>query len=382
MPSKLPREIRFTGRILFLTEDPQLIRRQLAGEDLPWDSEHPDDNPKLRDDISTDEITPAHICFYYDQTLGEFPYTGLKCGSELPIGRGDVKRGGFAVAVSGKRRGKGSSREQSPFAENAAGIQLVLAQNIERIYRQNCQNLGVLTATDFGLIGRIRRGEAIPLEEFTHGEDEITRQIIEYGGLFPFNRARLERRVLIPAILTKSRPMTVAEKILARHLRTEGTTAGVSAVQPGDAGFARTSLRFSHEYVTPMAALAFEQMLGKEAPVKDPSSVVFFRDHLTFLDETLPEEKRKLGLLDLAGQLKRKQESFARSRGIKLHGELTDRKGSEGICHSIVLERYALPGQLIVGSDSHTPHSGAIGALAFGIGTTDLANSWFTQDVV
>jgi 3-isopropylmalate/(R)-2-methylmalate dehydratase large subunit len=46
-----------------------------------------------------------------------------------------------------------------------------------------------------------------------------------------------------------------------------------------------------------------------------------------------------------------------------------------------MLESYALPGQLIVGSDSHTPHSGAIGAVAFGIGTTDVFNSWFTRDV-
>ena len=107
---KRPNQVRLNGRILFLTEDPALIKRQLAGEDLPWDTRNPTNNPKLRDDISTDEITPAHICFFFDQTLGEFPYTGLKCGNETPIGRGDVKRGGFVAAVSGKRRGKGSSR--------------------------------------------------------------------------------------------------------------------------------------------------------------------------------------------------------------------------------------------------------------------------------
>ena len=88
-----------------------------------------------------------------------------------------------------------------------------------------------------------------------------------------------------------------------------------------------------------------------------------------------------MGLLDLATQLKLKQEDFAKSRGIKLHGELKDRKGSEGICHSIVTESYALPGQLNVGSDSHTPHVGAMGCVAFGIGTTDVFNSWFTKDV-
>ena len=73
---KRPDQVRLQGRILFLTEDPELIKRQLAGEDLPWDTKNPANNPKLRDDISTDEITPAHYCFYFDETLGEIPYLG------------------------------------------------------------------------------------------------------------------------------------------------------------------------------------------------------------------------------------------------------------------------------------------------------------------
>ena len=384
---KRPSSVRLQGRILFLTEDPELIRRQLAGEDLAWDTENPQNNPKLRDDISTDEITPAHICFFFDETLGEFPYTGLKCGNEVPIQRGDVKRGGFVAAVSGKRRGKGSSREQSPYAELCAGIKLVIAENIERIYKQNCQNLGVLTSTDFSLIDKVRSGQEISLSQFTKDEDEITRQIIEYGGLFQFNVARLQGKVSIPPIgaaregARAARPMTLAEKIFARHMISIDGTTSVKAVRPGDSGFARTDLRFSHEYVTPMAAIFFDQLVGRDAPVNDPGSVLFFRDHLTFLDEVLSEQKRKMGLLDLATQLKLKQGEFAQRKGIRLHGELTDRKGAEGICHSVVLESYALPGQLVVGSDSHTPHSGAVGCIAFGIGTTDVFNSWITKDV-
>jgi 3-isopropylmalate/(R)-2-methylmalate dehydratase large subunit len=378
---KRPEKVKLRGRILFLTEDPELIKKQLSGWDLPWDTKNPSANPKLRDDISTDEITPAHYCFYFDQTLGEIPYLGLKCGNTTPIGRGAVKRGGFVAAVSGKRRGKGSSREQSPYAEMCAGIQLVIAENIERIYKQNCQNLGVLTSTDFGLIDKIRAGEEIPLSEFTQGEDEITRQVIEYGGLFPFNVARMQKRVSLPPIKTAKRPMTLAEKIFAKHMLNQNGSVGVSYVKPGDTGFARADLRFSHEYVTPMAAIFYEQQMGKDTPVNDKDSILFFRDHLTFLDEVISEEKKKMGLLDLATQLKLKQNDFAKSQGIKLHGELKDRKGSEGICHSIVAETYALPGQLNVGSDSHTPHVGAVGCIAFGIGTTDVFNSWITKDV-
>ncbi len=378
---KRPDKVRLQGRILFLTEDPELIKRQLNGEDLSWDTKNPANNPKLRDDISTDEITPAHYCFYFDQTLGEIPYMGLKCGTTLPIGRSDVKRGGFVCAVSGKRRGKGSSREQSPYAEMSAGIQLVIAENIERIYKQNCQNLGLLTSTNFSLIDKIRAGQEIPLSEFTQGEDEITRQVIEYGGLFPFNVARLQKKVFLPPIRTGTRPMTLAEKIFSRHMINENGEVGVPQVKPGDTGFARADLRFSHEYVTPMAAIFFEHYVGKDAKVNDSSTILFFRDHLTFLDEVISEEKKKLGLLDLATQLKLKQQDFAERQGIRLHGELKDRKGSEGICHSIVLESYALPGQLNIGSDSHTPHVGAMGCVAFGIGTTDVFNSWITRDV-
>jgi len=400
---KRPDRVRLRGRILFLTEDPELIKRQLAGWDLPWDLENPANNPKLRDDISTDEITPAHYCFYFDRTLGEIPYAGLRCGGILPIGRGDVKKGGFVCSVSGKRRGKGSSREQSPYAEMCAGIQLAIAENIERIYQQNCQNLGLLTSTNFSLIDRIRAGEEIALSEFTAGEDEITRQVIEYGGLFPFNVARMQGKVFLPAIKTAKRAMTIAEKIFAAHIiSTASETADPSGrpepfdfaqdrlarapvptrfVQPGDTGFTSVDLRFSHEYVTPMASIFYEQYVGKDVPVNDAASICFFRDHLTFLDEVISEEKKKMGLLDLATQLKLKQEDFAKQQGIKLHGELTDRKGSEGICHSVMLETYALPGQVNVGSDSHTPHVGAIGCIAFGIGTTDVFNSWITKDV-
>src|SRR5512143_1400403 len=102
----LPERVRLQGRVLYLTEDPQLVRRQLEGQDLEWTP-----SMKLRDNISTDEITPAYICYYYDETLGDFPYLGLKCGEEFPVTRGSVRRGGFVASVSGKRRGKGSSRE-------------------------------------------------------------------------------------------------------------------------------------------------------------------------------------------------------------------------------------------------------------------------------
>jgi 3-isopropylmalate/(R)-2-methylmalate dehydratase large subunit len=377
---RLADHVRLQGRVLFLAEDPALVRRQLAGEDVAWTP-----SLKLRDNISTDEITPAYICYYYDETLGEFPYLGLKCGEEFPIARGAVQRGGFVASVSGKRRGKGSSREQSPYAELCAGIKLVVAENIERIYRENCQNLGLLTTTDFSILERLRRGEDIPLAAFTQGEGEITRGIIEYGGLFAYNVARLQGAVRVTPPAAARRPMTLGEKVLARHWVVDLATGavGVPAVRPGDEGFVATDIRFSHEYVTPMAAIFFEQLVGPEERVNDAASVLFFRDHLTFLGEAMTPERIKEGLLDVALQLEQKQRAFADRQGIKLYGELQRLgvHGSEAICHSKILEAHALPGQVIIGSDSHTPHAGAVGCVAFGVGTTAIFNSWITKDV-
>ncbi len=376
---KLPDQVVLRGRILFLAEDPDLVRRQLEGQDIDWRP-----GTKLRDNISTDEISPAYICYYYDETLGDFPYLGLKCGEEFPITRGSVKRGGFVASVSGKRRGKGSSREQSPYAEMCAGIKLVVAENIERIYRENCQNLGVLATTDFSIIEKVQRGEPIPLSAFTAGEGEITRGIIEYGGLFNFNVARLQGKVVLSPPATPPRPMTLGEKIIARHWVVDPSQGkiGVPAVKPGDEGFVVTDVRFSHEYVTPMAAIFFEQLMGPDERVHDPGSILMFRDHLTFLGEAMTAERVKEGLLDVALELEKKQRAFAEKHGIRLYGELRlGHHGSEAICHSKILEGHAEPGMVIIGSDSHTPHAGAVGCVAFGVGTTAIFNSWITKDV-
>ena len=107
-----------------------------------------------------------------------------------------------------------------------------------------------------------------------------------------------------------------------------------------------------------------------------------FRDHLTFLPEAMTPERIKEALLDVALQLEKKQRAFAEAQGIKLYGELRrGHHGSEAICHSKILESHALPGQVIIGSDSHTPHAGAVGCVAFGVGTTAIFNSWITKDV-
>ncbi|MEE2889687.1 MAG: aconitase family protein [Planctomycetota bacterium] len=370
-------EVSLDGRVFHLVDDADAITRQLAGEDLTLDHGF-----AYRDNISTDEITPAYVCYYHDETLGEFPYVGFSAGGEFPVTRNSIKDGGFAASVSGKRRGKGSSREASPYAELCAGIHLVFAENIERIYQQNCHNLGLLTCTDLSILERLVAGETVDLSTFTAGKDLVTCQIIQWGGLFEFNLARLQGKVDLPGPISCEGPQTISQKIFARSRVAESSSTWDESdgAKVGDAGFFRTDLRFSHEYVTPMAASFFEEKVGKGEPLNDPDTIIFFRDHLTFLEQAITPERRKMGLLETAEQLKLKQEEFAAIYDITLHGE-TGLGGSEAICHSKILQDYALPGQLIIGSDSHTPHSGAIGCVAFGVGTTAIFNSWITRDV-
>ncbi|HEX3184109.1 MAG TPA: aconitase family protein, partial [Pyrinomonadaceae bacterium] len=317
------------------------------------------------------------VCFYYDETLGQYVYVGMREGA---VQKDEVKNGGFEVVVSGLSKGCGSSRETAPYAEKAAGIRLVIAKSIEKIYGQNSQNIGLLTSTDFDLIDRIREGEEIGLTEFTKGLDPISQDIVTHGGLFNYNKARLAGKVSPPPIETQPRPMTIVEKIIARHAFVTAGKIGVAAVKPGDALFAVADVRFSHEYVTPMAESLFKHALGADARVSEPESVFAFRDHLTFLGRVMSPKHREMGLLEKAEGLATTQESFTSQQKIRLYGENPE-GGSEAICHNAVVEDLALPGQIVIGTDSHTCMAGVLGCFAFGVGSTDMANAWYTKDI-
>jgi 3-isopropylmalate/(R)-2-methylmalate dehydratase large subunit len=382
--NKMPKVVKFERRILFLTEDTSLIRRQLeatGGEAKALEDELAqrlmNDDLPLMSNISTDEITPGWVCFYYDKTLGHYVYVGMREGA---VKKDEVKNGEFAVVVSGLSKGCGSSRETAPYAEKWAGIQLVIARSIEKIYGQNSQNIGLLTSTDFGLIERIRHGEEIALAEFTNGLDPISQSIVEHGGLFNYNKARLAGEITPPPLETKQRPMNIVEKIIARHAFVRAGQIGVEAVKPDDSLFAVADVRFSHEYVTPMAESLFKQAMGTNARVTEPESVFAFRDHLTFLSKVMSPKHREMGLLEKADGLATTQESFTKAQGIKLYGESPE-GGSEAICHNAVVEDLALPGQIVIGTDSHTCMAGVLGCFAFGVGSTDMANAWFTKDI-
>lgn len=374
-----PLTLALPGRILFLSSQPGLIDAQLQGQDLDLVKAGP-----LRDDISTDEITPVPIITHYDDQLGRYPYTGFKAGEQRPIGVGAIRRGGFSVTVAGKRYGKGSSREHSPAAEKLAGIRLVIAESFERIYRQNADNIGLFTSTDFHLIERIRRGEPVLLAELVAGRDALAASILQSGGLLRFGQQQMRTvgRAATAAVTTQ--PRTLFEKIIARHaLRTEVTDA--SAV-PGTGTFVRADWRFIHEYYTGMCAHMLHTTFGKPLVLYEPQSIVVFEDHTSYV-ATSPAHVSG-GLVPNVLAMCRAQRDFAADYQLRFHRTLTDEEAARddgsnvaGISHAMMTEHYALPGQVVAGTDSHTPHSGALGCVAFGVGTTDMANAFVTGAV-
>ncbi len=364
----MTRKIRFAGRFLFLSCDSDAVQRQIAGQDLVLQAALP-----LRDNISTDEITPVVIMMTYDERLGTYPYVGFKTEGKLPIGNDAIKQGGFEITVAGKRYGKGSSRESSPLAEKSAGIRLIIAESFERIYRQNCDNIGIFTSTDFSLIERIRAGEAIDLDEFLVGRDAITQQVIRAGGLLPYSQQHLPKQPakVFNSLVDLRRPMTLVEKIIERR-----RVAPQGDLHPGDGVFLSADWRFSHDYFTGMCAHLMHGAFGEDLELARPEQIIAFQDHLILADQSYPHIRDNL--LAAVGGLASAHDAFVRRYPVLAHGALAGQSGSEGICHALLTEKYALPGQVVVGTDSHTPHSGALGCLAFGAGATDIANSWAT----
>lgn len=377
MQTQLHPAARFSPRILYLSQCPATVKKALGGQPVRLADALP-----LRDDVSTDEITPIAILTHFDNELGRYPYTGFKTQGELPVAVDAMRDSRIQVVVAGRRYGKGSSREHSPAAEKLAGVRLVIAESFERIYRQNADNIGLITSTDFSLIARIEAGQAIGWQELVEGRDALAAAILREGGLLPFGRAHLER--ISAASEIASRPRTLFEKIVARHALTTGVTVADPA--PGDGAFVRADWRFIHEYYTGMAAHMLHAAFERPLHLSDPGSILVFEDHTSYVEES-PTHVRE-GLVPKVHRMVRAQRDFAGEYGLLTHRTLTelearadDGRNVAGISHAMMAERYALPGQLVVGTDSHTPHSGALGCVAFGIGTTDMANAFVTGAV-
>ena len=365
-------------KILYLTLSVEKLRAQLSGQRLTLQQATP-----LRDDISTDEITPVAVLSHYDDKLGDYAHTGLQLNGEQPIAVRTLRASGVDVLVAGRRYGKGSSREHSPAAEKLAGVRLVFAESFERIYRQNADNIGLSTSTNFELLAKLERGEALTLDELVDERDALAAAILRAGGMLKFGQAQLlSTSVMVPTAAPPAQ--TLFQKIIARHL----LRTPVTSTQPevGQGVFVQADWRFIHEYYTGMAAHMLHAALGKPLALRAPERIVVFEDHTSYVG-TSPAHVLG-GLVPNVLAMCQAQRDFAADYGLRMHRTLTDDEAAldngsnvAGISHAMMAEHYALPGQVVVGTDSHTPHSGALGCVAFGVGTTDMANAFVTGAV-
>lgn len=144
---------------------------------------------------------------------------------------------------------------------------------------------------------------------------------------------------------------TAVEKILSRASGREASA--------GDIVEAEIDVYMLHD---PMGALVEDALKELGGKVKHPERVVAIQDHF------VPAKD-----IESANLSKRLRE-FCRSEGVAFHYEV-----GEGICHiTLPEEGHVIPGDVVVGTDSHTPTSGALGAFAVGIGATEMAAALMT----
>lgn len=152
-------------------------------------------------------------------------------------------------------------------------------------------------------------------------------------------------------------PETLSEKILARAA---GLPPGSAA--PGEVVTARVDTAMSHDN-SALVIDAFAKVRG--ARLFEPSRIVIPLDHRTPADDVRTAELHK------------KIREFASRNGIASFFDV-----GEGICHQVLSEKgFALPGELVIGADSHSTTYGAFGAFGAGIGATEMAAVWATGEL-
>jgi 3-isopropylmalate/(R)-2-methylmalate dehydratase large subunit len=151
--------------------------------------------------------------------------------------------------------------------------------------------------------------------------------------------------------------MTITEKILSRH-------TDFDEVHPGMLINARVDIALGNDITAPIAIDVFRKSGGKE--VFDREKIVLVPDHFAPNKDIESAEQCKI------------MRDFAREHEITHYFEV----GEAGVEHALLPEKgIVLPGDLVVGADSHTCTYGALGAFATGVGSTDLAAAMLTGEL-
>lgn len=354
--------MKLTGRVLHLLDDPTALRAQLDGGEASGE--------RYAYGVNTDAMISGRACTY--------GYTGEILGPYFlqdfldVVREGDVKAGGFQVIVGGHAYGSGSSREVAVVAHQGAGIELVVADSFQRIFQENMVYSGMPFTTDRGVLATLEAGGSIDLGSLFESLPPFFRAVGERGGLLAYGTALLEGAVEPTyAIDPPRRAMNIAEKLIAARTWTGANRPdGITSVKPGDQVLARCGFRGMHEYTTGMVMALYREAWG-DAPMVDPELVAAFEDHFVLIAHDAVPASAKRERLASAMQLTDEMVAAAKQNGIRLHGP--GRELPPGVCHRVVVEQYALPGDIVVLTDSHTPTAGVLNAFAFGVGSTAMA---------
>jgi len=363
--------IQKTGSFLVLTADSNKTSSQLNGHRYTAAEASDLD---MHYGVNTDAMISGQAC-----TLG---YTGEILGPyflenfQETVRLNSVRENDFQIIVGGDAYGTGSSREVAVVAHQGAGIELVVAKSFQRIFQENMVYSGLPFTSDFSVLDRLENGEQIALSELYSSLPPFFNAVATSGGLLAYANRWLNGEIS-PWYSTETvvRPQTVVEKLIARRTWKTGTLGdgaldfGIGSVSPGDQVLCSVAFRGMHEYTAGMCMALYKDAFGM-TPVTNPDQVAAFEDHFVLIDEpTVPDNTKKVRLgsaRKLAAEMTEACEEF----GLRLHGP--GRNQDAGVCHRIVVEQYASPGDIVVLTDSHTPTSGVLNTFAFGVGSTAM----------
>lgn len=359
--------MKLTGKILYLTDDAVLLRRQLDG-DTTVTVELTPDTP-LHYGVNTDLMISGGAC-----TLG---FTGEILGPwflehfKEVVAKDDIRMGGFQVIVGGDAYGSGSSREVAVVAHQGAGIELIVAKSFQRIFQENCVFSGMPITTDMSVIDRLQRDEEVDTAAFADELPPFFAMVARAGGLLPYANVWLSGQAE-PWYDTRRpwRAMNMAEKIIAQNTWAGDSFYGVRDVRPGDQVLCRTGFRGMHEYTTAMVMDLYGTAFGLDGIV-DPANVACFADHFVLIGHEAVPASVKAARLASSTALAEGMFQAAEAFGLRVHGP--GREFPAGVCHRIVVEDYAVPGTIVVLTDSHSCTAGVLNTFAFGVGSTAMA---------
>ena len=359
------------GSFLVLTADPVKTKSQLEGHRYNASEAAQLD---LHYGVNTDAMISGQAC-----TLG---YTGSILGPyflenfQEVVRLNSIKDSDCQIIVGGDAYGTGSSREVAVVAHQGAGIDLVVAKSLQRIFQENMVYSGLPFTSDFSILDRLESGEQIALSELYDRLPPFFREVATSGGLLPYANRWLEGEISpwYP-IEAEARSQTVVEKLIARRTWKTGTLGdaalsfGIDSVSPGDQVLCSVAFRGMHEYTAGMCMALYKEAFGV-TPVVNPDQVAAFEDHFVLIDEPTVPENTKKARLSSARKLATEMTEACDEFGLRLHGP--GRNQDAGVCHRIVVEQYASPGDIVVLTDSHTPTSGVLNTFAFGVGSTAM----------